>query len=118
MIVLVCGDRNWNDRERIARALSKLPNDTTIIHGACRGADEIAGEEAKKLGFKVREFPADWSQGRAAGPIRNRLMLTELQNVGNGFVLAFHSNIAESKGTADTVREAKRRGIKVLVIKS
>ena len=72
----------------------------------------IAGEEAKKLGFTVREFPADWSIGRSAGPIRNRKMLDEKPD----FVLAFHPDIKKSKGTADTVREATRRGIKVLII--
>lgn len=112
MRVVVCGDRNWTDRNRIFRAFSKLPLDTEIIHGACRGADIIAGEVAKQLGLKVREFPADWSKGKAAGPIRNRQMLDEKPD----FVIAFHPNLATSKGTADTVREAKRRGIKVLVI--
>lgn len=114
MIVLVCGDRYWTDRARIARALSKLPKDTEIIHGACDlgGADIIAGEEAKKLGLKVREFPADWNLGRKAGPIRNRKMLNEKPT----FVMAFHNNIEVSKGTIDTMREAKRRGIRVLLL--
>lgn len=112
MKVLVCGDRSWTDRARITRALAKLPKDTTVIHGACRGADIIAGEEAKKLGLTVREFPANWSVGPSAGPIRNRKMLDEKPD----FVLAFHPNIKTSKGTADTVREATRRGIKVLII--
>jgi hypothetical protein len=94
--------------------LDVLPLSTEIIHGGCRGADIIAGEEAKKIGLAVREFPADWSVGPAAGPIRNRLMLDELKD--GDLVLAFHPNIKASKGTADTVREATRRGIKVLVI--
>lgn len=114
MRVLICGDRNWRDRDRIARALAKLPASVEIIHGACRGADQIAGEEAQKLGFIVREFPADWSLGPSAGPIRNRKMLNELKE--GDFVIAFHPNIKTSKGTADTVREATRRGIKVLII--
>lgn len=113
MIVLVCGDRYWVNRARIARALAKLPKDTEIIHGACEGADEIAGEEAKKLGLKVREFPADWDNlGKKAGPIRNRKMLDEKPT----FVMAFHNTIEASKGTIDTMREAKRRGIRVLLL--
>jgi ABC-type sugar transport system substrate-binding protein len=112
MRVLICGDRNWTNRARILRALAKLPPGTEVIHGAARGADQIAGEEAQKLGFRVFAFPADWSKGRAAGPIRNRLMLDQKPD----FVLAFHPDIKASKGTADTVREATRRGIKVLVI--
>ena len=32
-------------------------------------------------------------------------------------VIAFHHDLSKSKGTADTVQEAKKRGIKVIVIR-
>jgi len=58
-------------------------------------------------------FPAHWDEyGRAAGPIRNRQMLDK------GWadaVVAFHLNLDESKGTADMVREARKRGLPVWV---
>lgn len=108
MRVLVCGDRNWKDKEKIHARLLKLPADTEILHGDCRGADRIAAEVAVKLGFKVRAFPAEWDRfGLSAGPRRNRQMLDE----NPALVIAFHANISQSRGTADTVREAKRRGI-------
>jgi len=113
MKVLICGDRNWNDAFKIELRLKKLPPGTVILEGECRGADIIARDAAIHLGFEVRKFPADWDKhGRAAGPIRNREMLAELPDL----VMAFHSNIEKSKGTADTVREAKKRGILVEVI--
>ena len=113
MIVLICGDRYWSDREAIRRRLKQLPKDTIIIHGAARGADSIAGEEAKLLGLIVEEFPADWDKyGRAAGPIRNRLMLDRKPDL----VIAFHHDLSKSKGTADTVREATKRGICTYVV--
>lgn len=72
----------------------------------------MASDVAKELGFIVLPFPADWSRyGRAAGPIRNRQMLDQKPSL----VLAFHSDIAHSKGTADTVREAQRRRITTVV---
>lgn len=114
IIVLVCGDRNWTNREAIFRVLSLLPPDTTILHGGCRGADNMAGEIAIELGMKVEIFPADWDRyGPAAGPIRNIQMLDKNPKL----VIALHENLAKSKGTAHTVREARKRNIKVHIVK-
>ena len=119
MKILVCGDRHWDDKHKILNALDRdefFPRQSisTVIHGGCRGADTLAGECAKELGFKeVIEFPADWAKyGNKAGPIRNRQMLDEKPDI----VLAFHSNLSKSKGTLDTVMEANRRGIEVWLI--
>jgi hypothetical protein len=113
-IVLVCGDRNWWDRDTIRERLSELPEGVIVVHGACRGADQLAGQEAKILGFEVREFPPNWSLGPSAGPIRNSQMI----GMGPKLVLAFHNNIEKSRGTGDTVRKAMRKEIEVEVITS
>jgi len=113
MIVLICGDRFWSDRQAIRRRLAQLPKDTIILHGAASGADTIAGEEATKLGLTVKQFPANWNKhGRAAGPIRNRQMLDHKPNL----VIAFHNDLSKSKGTKDTVQEAIKRGIPTYVV--
>lgn len=113
MRVLACGDRNWTSWVMVKARLSKLPPDTVIVHGAARGADTIAGEVAKSLGMAVDVYPAEWGKfGRSAGPIRNRQML----NTSPDMVIAFHNNIAESKGTKDCVTEARRRGIPTEVV--
>ena len=114
MIVLVTGARDYKDRAKIRARLALLPKDALVIHGACHlgGADILADEEAKALGLRVRPFPADWRKhGRAAGPIRNRAMLDATPDL----VLAFHPDLARSRGTADCVAEACRRGIPVEV---
>lgn len=113
MKILICGDRNWTDREKILGRVIPLPADTTIINGGCRGADSLSSSVARELGLQVVIMCAEWGKhGKAAGPIRNRQMLDEKPDL----VIAFHSNLEKSKGTADTVREAKRRGIPVEVI--
>jgi len=115
--VLICGDRHWSDREAVRSWLSKLQDwgYDTVIEGEARGADIIAREEAENVGMTVHRFPADWSKyDRSAGAIRNRQMLDENPQL----VLAFHRNLAASKGTADTVREAKKRNIEVIVVDS
>lgn len=109
MRVLCCGDRRWVDYELIKRQLVKLPKDTVIIHGDCRGADRIAGFVAEQLQLEVVKFPANWSKfGRAAGPIRNQQMLEEGKP---DVVYAFHDRLMLSKGTADMIRKAEKAGV-------
>jgi hypothetical protein len=115
LTVLVCGDRNWRRYTTIRDRLAQLPPGTTIRHGGCRGADQMAGIAARALGFEVEEFPADWgSHGRAAGPRRNRQMAAT-QPVP-GLAIAFHENLMNSAGTLDMVRVARRSGIPTEVI--
>lgn len=108
MRVLFCGDRYWDDPVPIQRAFDRYEV-TLCIHGAARGADSLAGREAKLRGIPVVEYPANWKQhGRAAGPIRNRLMLSDGRP---DLVLAFHSDIDRSKGTKDMLIQARRAGV-------
>jgi len=111
---LICGDRNWTEGEPIRAYLCKLQDwgFSIIIEGEAPGADILAREEAEQMGFTVMKFPAHWEKyGRAAGPIRNREMLDQQP----ALVIAFHDNPSQSKGTRDTVEEAMRRGIQVIV---
>lgn len=116
MRVLVCGSRDWEDEGIIFTVLlGLLGKHPTLIHGAARGADRIAGIISVDLYGKenVETYPAKWEEhGKAAGVIRNQQMLDAKPDV----VYAFNDNLAESKGTADMVRRAKKAGIPVYVI--
>jgi hypothetical protein len=108
--VLVCGDRKWDNRPLMEAVLSKIPLDKydTLIHGDCRGADKMAGEIAQEMGFHVIAYPAfkdvDWIKyGKACGPIRNKKMLEEGKP---HLVIAFHNDLAGSKGTKNMVKIA------------
>lgn len=106
MKVLVCGSRDWHRDDIVRERLARLPRGTTIIHGGCRGADNIAGRTAHSLGFHVIEYPADWAEyGRSAGIRRNIAMLAQNPDL----VLAFHLN--GSTGTQHVIDEALKRGI-------
>jgi hypothetical protein len=114
MVVLVCGDRNWDDYDTIRKELKKLPKGSVIVHGDCRGADKIAGEVAMELGLKVIAFPAEWGKyGKSAGPIRNAKVLEETRP---DLVLAFHDDLENSKGTKDMVYRAAKENIMVKII--
>jgi hypothetical protein len=117
MKVLVCGSRDWVDRAPIERELRKLSSGTIIIHGGARGADTIAGEVAKELGFVVRCYPADWDKyGRGAGPRRNALMLIKEHRLPDDLihkVLAFSKDFENSRGTKDMMQKSTAKSIPV-----
>lgn len=109
--VLVCGGRDYDDRDHIWNTLTAIPDVTCIIHGCATGADSEAMIVAEALGIKHAPFRADWQKyGRAAGPIRNRRMITEGKP---DLVVAFPGG----RGTADMVRRARVAGIPVMIIK-
>lgn len=120
MSILVCGDRNWTSYTAIYNSLLSLSEEwgsnIRIVSGGCVGADKMAVKAAKQLGYEFIEYPADWdTYGRAAGPIRNKQMITEEEIE---LVMAFHDNIASSKGTANMITQAKKQKIPVLLINS
>lgn len=115
MRILICGDRNWKDREEIRRILKILLEeqpDFILIEGGARGADTIAKEEAKVLGIsddRILEFPAEWDKfGKSAGVIRNRQMLDEGKP---DLVIGLHNDLSKSKGTKDMITIAENVGI-------
>lgn len=157
--ILVCGDREWWDRNYIFDRLDEfheLYGISTIIEGCARGADRVAGwpcplpdalwdrpdtyftrkrnhrhrdgevhaEEAgecrkpviyaplgwaRERGIPVEHYPADWDQfQKRAGYIRNQQMLDEGKP---HLVVAFHSNLQDSKGTRNMVEIARKAGV-------
>jgi hypothetical protein len=91
----------------ILTAIHKKRGISEIIHGGAKGADLFAGKWATMNGIKETAVPADWNKhGRAAGPIRNQLML-EMKPDG---VVAFPGG----RGTADMANRAEKSGIKVM----
>lgn len=115
------GSREWVDQGPIERELKKLPPGATVIHGACRGADNIAGDVAARLGFTVRAYPAQWEQhGRkAAGPRRNQQMLEEehLPKEPYDFALCFHKDPGLGVGSKDMKARCDAVGIRVDVFR-
>lgn len=133
MIALICGSRDWTEREPLRCVLVELRASgyMTIVHGdngydqdgkmlhgrpdeeAVKGADKLTGAIAAELGFEVLREPALWKQrGRKAGPERNQRMLDKYQPQQ---VVAFTKDITQSNGTADMVRRARLAGVQVRI---
>ena len=111
MRLLICGDRDWKNKELILNVVREIrPKPKLIICGGAAGADTFAREIAIELKIPYQEFMAKWEQlGRAAGPIRNKQMLQEGKPT---LVIAFHNDIASSKGTAHMLYISKYYHIK------
>lgn len=115
---LITGARSWENPRPIVVVLERLlrsreADDLLLITGGAPGVDTIATTEASLLGIHVAMVPALWgSRGRSAGPRRNAVMLA----LEPAFVIAFHWNLDDSKGTANCVQQARRSGIPVKVV--
>ena len=119
MRVLVCGSRDWADRDAIWCVLNGILRDNAdvvVIQGGARGADYLALRWAYVNHQPNETHPADWSKhDRAAGPIRNQQMLDEGKP---DLVWAFTTKpLGQSKGTADMVSRAVAAGIPVYVVR-
>ena len=110
--VIVCGGRDYADAGKV-RAVIKdvagLADRVTIVHGAARGADTLAGDIAAFWGLTVEAHPAEWDKhGKGAGPIRNQKML----DAGADLVVAFPGGA----GTSDMVGRAEAAGVPVWAV--
>jgi len=117
MRILICGDRHYDCDHFIVGALQRLlhgvrfPTATvniastniTIIHGGAKGADTIAGRIARTMNWTEEVHKANWSKYKGgAGPIRNIEMFKSRPNL----ILAFHSDLMQSRGTKHMISYA------------
>lgn len=129
--VLVTGGRDYTDRDTVTRYLRHLndlyihgvaPEEIVLVHGDCkrykedgsfdpdRSADQLADQEARKLGWRTEPHEAKWKQyGAAAGPVRNKHMVS----LGAGYFIAFPGG----SGTAHCRRLALAARIPVIDVK-
>ena len=107
--VVIAGSRDFNDYKLFSsvvdNCLSRIRHeyDIIIFSGHCSGADMMAERYAQENGFELEVFPADWSLGRKAGPLRNKQMVDIAD-----YAIAFSSG---GRGTQSRINFAKQKGI-------
>lgn len=124
MKALVCGGRDYRDRDHVFRTLDALHARhviSLVIHGACgwdaddertftrpiRGADGLADAWAQSRGVRVERVPAHWTTlGGVAGPRRNGVMVTMKPNM----VVVFPGD----RGTRNARSQAERAGLTIV----
>jgi hypothetical protein len=131
--ILVTGSREFGDLAAVRRTLAEVTTGRrrphTVVHGAARGADHLAGVAARLAGWTVEGHAAAWSAPclpdcrpgcrrtrrdgttycSAAGHYRNQHMV----DLGADVCVAFFQEGARNSGTRDCVARAKTAGIPV-----
>lgn len=135
--ILVTGSRMFADESMLQRVLNDAAEghgDVTIVHGKCDprtptgvwvswdfararpparpllGADWLADLYAESRGWKREHHAANWAAfPRAAGHVRNRLMVKRGANVCHAFPLG------ESPGTRGCAALAAKAGIPTII---
>lgn len=132
MRVLITGSREFSALAVIRGALDVIneqPGPHTLVHGAAKGADQMAAQVALRMGWRVEPHLADWGapcvpqckhkprgRGRAdfcaaAGARRNQAMVL----LGADICLAFYGTGpgVKNAGTTDCVKRAGKAQIPV-----
>lgn len=112
MKCIIAGSRSVNTYVILETAIEQCPwasDITEVVSGTAKGADQLGEEWAYKNHIRLTKFPADWdTYGRSAGMRRNRAMAA----YATGLIALWDG---QSKGTAQMIAEARKRGLKVFV---
>lgn len=122
----VTGGRDFDSWHLVVHALSQMPEDAILVHGAASGADSLCAEWWDMQDRRAEPHPADWKapcrptckNGHrrtrpdgsdycpAEGHYRNQRMLDS----GLDLLIAFPGG----KGTADMVRRCQGAGVQII----
>lgn len=122
MIILICGSRTITDVDWVCAKIKEYIDDLTamcvkitgFIFGGARGVDRIS--EGYVIGahpdIPVEICWANWKlYGKAAGPIRNKIMVTKADRL-----LALLDSTNQSRGTRSTIKIAKAANLPTKVV--
>jgi hypothetical protein len=112
MRVIIAGGRDITDADAVYAAIKASGFAITeVVSGCATGVDTIGECYAKHYAIPVKRCPADWAtNGRAAGPIRNDHMARH----ADALILVWDG---KSRGSANMLRCAKERGLKIHEVK-
>jgi hypothetical protein len=133
LALLVTGSRDWNDQVLMSIVLTGVvafnhAHTVALFEGEAAGADTMARNWAETRmslhGVEVEAipFPADWDvHGKAAGPIRNQLMVDAFlaSRTKSKVAVAFKDRFdweLRSGGTEDCVRRLVEHNVHPWII--
>ena len=114
--VIIAGCCDFNDyellREKCDHMLSnkKDTHKVIIVSGHAAGADALGEVYALERGFALETYPADWSRGRMAGPLRNEKMT----RVADALIALWDG---QSRGIKNMIDLANMKGIPVRIVR-
>ena len=110
MKVVIAGSRTVRKPEIVFEAIKASGFEiTTVVSGGCHGPDTYGEQWAHRNQIPIKRFIAEFDRyGKSAGPKRNR----EMAAYAEALIAVFDG---QSRGTANMIEEAQRRGLKVYV---
>lgn len=113
MKVIIAGSRSIIDPAIVVAAVEASGfKIAEVVSGCCRGVDKLGEKWAEDRGLPVKRFLANWGKhGKSAGPIRNR----EMAEYADALIAIWDG---KSRGTANMIEEAEKRGLKVFVYRA
>lgn len=109
MRVIVAGSRTIKRYEAVVRAIANSHFEITeVVSGTCRGVDQLGERWAEENGVAIARFPADWSLGKKAGPLRNEQMAV----YADAAIILWDG---VSRGTRSMIKLAKKHGLTVFI---
>lgn len=116
--IIVAGGRKFFDYPLLKKEVTKIAKKCEkkglmieIVSGGAKGADYLGEKLAKKKGFRVKKFEAEWDKhGNSAGMIRN-FKMAQYANI----LIAFWDG--KSRGTGNMITQMKKVDKPVRVIR-
>ena len=112
MKVIIAGCRDYANWSDFLNCMDTITYDITeVVSGGSNGGDLVGEEYVYTKNIPLKKFPADWkTHGKAAGPIRNRLMA----EYGDALI-AFWDY--KSRGTQNMIQEMTKLNKPVKIFK-
>lgn len=107
--VAIVGSRGWVDKDAVIDYIWRLEPDSLVVSGGAKGVDSFAEEGVRirwmhRHDVRLLELLPEWDKyGKSAGFRRNAEIVAEADRV-----VAFWDGA--SKGTASTIRLARKAG--------
>jgi len=112
MKLAIIGGRTFVDYALMCKSIDTFCKDqkvTLVISGGAKGADTLAEKWALEHNIDTLILKPDWTIGKRAGLERNTDIVNEATHL-----IAFV--MPESKGTWDSIKKAREKGIPTKVI--
>lgn len=110
----IVGCLDFTDYARLCQEVEKWCTEigtiSGIVSGGAKGADTLGRQYAEEHGLEMIEHLPDWKKyGRAAGPLRNKLIVEDADAV-----IAFWD--FEDRGTKSTIDLTRKAGKRLRII--
>jgi hypothetical protein len=115
MKLAVIGSRNFTDydffKEKLEYLTQNIEEDIVYVSGGAIGTDSLCKRYCKENKYELIEFLPDYKQyGKAATHIRN----SQIVEFSDALIAFFNGS---SPGSKSTLEKAKKKGIKIKIVK-